>query len=259
MNTYRKVFLLLVSLADWILAICIVLFYKQNPLLTVIFFTSLYSTVTKVLNSVLGDTDENRPHRLCKFLYLNIENCPPVYKYIEISSEAAISIAIIYAFIKNGILIDHSTENVILAILVIYTVGVLTFLIIKQRPIGNKRDVICEQLESFQPMISDFKKSDAYKEVLSVVEQIGDDFTATEIESLKSDMRKQMLSICTFLKENAPSLSKDDIDYCLFALLGLKQVEMLKFFNVSYSTLRSRKNRIKEKMNEELYKIIFQE
>lgn len=258
----RKILIVLLGVTFWVLAIATVMFYTKNPFelnggdTNFGAWGMLLYTTAKVQNYILDSSGKGR----IRFVYfwLRIEKCPPFYKYMEISGDAAITLSLIYAFVRYGLIANPSHLNICIAIgLAIFFIAILLTLVGMKH--YGRNPFLPEQLESFQPMIGDFKKSDAYKEVLSVVEQIGDDFTATEIESLKSDMRKQMLSICTFLKENAPSLNKDDIDYCLFALLGLKQVEILKFFNVSYSTLRSRKNRIKEKMNEELYKIIFQE
>lgn len=257
----RKILIVLLCVTFWVLAIATVMFYTKNPFelnggdTNFGAWGMLLYTTAKV-QYIMDSSGKGR----IRFAYswLRIKNCPPIYKYMEISGDAAITLSLIYAFVRYGLIANPSHLNICIAIgLAIFFIAVLFTLSGMKR--YGRNPFLPEQLESFQPMISDFKKSDAYKEVLSVVEQIGDDFTATEVETLKSDMRKQMLSICTFLKENASSLNKDDIDYCLFALLGLKQVEIQKFFNVSYSTLRSKKNRIKEKMNEELYKMIFQE
>lgn len=72
-----------------------------------------------------------------------------------------------------------------------------------------------------------------------------------------SDIRKTFADVMKDLKEHYPSLTNDDLLYCILSLLRCPKIIILCVLNVSSDAIKTRKNRIKNKINEELFVRLF--
>lgn len=73
-----------------------------------------------------------------------------------------------------------------------------------------------------------------------------------------SDIRKSFADVMGDLKERCPSLTNDDLLYCVLSLLCCSKDTILHITNVSADAIKTRKNRIKGKIDAGLFSRIFE-
>jgi tetratricopeptide repeat protein len=61
----------------------------------------------------------------------------------------------------------------------------------------------------------------------------------------------------SYLKAQCPELTREDLLYCIFYLLGYSNSIIIICTGSNANALKSRKNRLKNKMTKELYSFIF--
>lgn len=76
---------------------------------------------------------------------------------------------------------------------------------------------------------------------------------------LINDVRSTHGKIVEYLRTQVPELNEDDINYCLFCCLGLKNNSISACMATSEDALRKRKSRIRKKISDELATYIFDE
>lgn len=72
-----------------------------------------------------------------------------------------------------------------------------------------------------------------------------------------SDIRKSFADVMGDLKERCPSLTNDDLLYCILSLLLCSKDTILHITNVSADAIKVRKSRIKGKIDPDLFTRIF--
>ena len=72
-----------------------------------------------------------------------------------------------------------------------------------------------------------------------------------------SDIRKTFADVMKDLKEHYPGLTNDDLLYCILSLLRCSKFIVLCILDVSSDSIKTRKSRIKNKIDEELFNRMF--
>lgn len=72
-----------------------------------------------------------------------------------------------------------------------------------------------------------------------------------------SDVKKTFAYVMEDLKQHCPTLTNDDLFYCILSLLQYSKDVIIDIMDVSADAIKTRKNRIKNKMDVELFKRIF--
>lgn len=125
----------------------------------------------------------------------------------------------------------------------------------------NKQDLLRElQKEKFHYSIQLFQKTPYYKilEELKLKRKIEEKtFTLEEREYLWDCIYQTFSDTMVDLKAKCPELTREDLLYCVFYLLGYPNPIIIVCTGSNANALKSRKNRIKNKMNEELRATIF--
>ena len=71
------------------------------------------------------------------------------------------------------------------------------------------------------------------------------------------DIRQTFTDVMKDLKERYPGLTNDDLLYCVLSLLRCPKIIILCVLDVSSDAVKTRKNRIKHKINDELFNYLF--
>lgn len=125
----------------------------------------------------------------------------------------------------------------------------------------NKQDILRKlQEEKFHYSIRLFQKTPYYKilEELKLKRKIEEKtFTLEEREHLWDCIYQTFSDTMADLKVKCPDLTREDLLYCVFYLLGYPNPIIIACTGSNANALKSRKNRIRNKMNEELRSIIF--
>ena len=82
--------------------------------------------------------------------------------------------------------------------------------------------------------------------------------TAEQGAAIVKDIRTAFSDIAHDIKSSSTKVNNDEVLYCLFSTLRLPTSVMANCLHVTGSTLRGRKTRLKAKMPEELFNLIFQ-
>lgn len=75
---------------------------------------------------------------------------------------------------------------------------------------------------------------------------------------INNTIREIFIDVMANLKECCPALTNDDLFYCVLLMLNCSKNVIMELMNVSSDALKTRKNRIKNKMEIELFKSIFE-
>ena len=68
---------------------------------------------------------------------------------------------------------------------------------------------------------------------------------------------KTFVDVMANLKECCPTLTNDDLFYCILSLLHCSKVVIMELMNATSDALKTRKNRIKNKMDQQLFESVF--
>lgn len=77
------------------------------------------------------------------------------------------------------------------------------------------------------------------------------------IPGMNKAIHNAFIDVMTNLKECCPSLTNDDLFYCILSLIHCSRNTVVELMNVSLDALKTRKSRIKNKMKPELFEYIF--
>lgn len=125
----------------------------------------------------------------------------------------------------------------------------------------NKQDTLKHlQKEKFHYSTQLFQKTPYYKilEELKRKRRIEERvFTAKERELLCDCIYQIFSDTMSDLKVQCPELTREDVLYCIFYLLEYSNPIIIACTGTNTNALKSRKNRLKNKMNVELYSFIF--
>lgn len=123
--------------------------------------------------------------------------------------------------------------------------------------IDKKRSELAEQ--QIQLCISVLKTTDCYDQ-LEILEKA----THKQLLAMRS-LRKEIRStisnafvdVMVNLKERCPTLTGDDVFYCVLSLLCCSKIVMMELMDATSDALKTRKNRIKNKMDSQIFDRVF--
>ena len=125
----------------------------------------------------------------------------------------------------------------------------------------NKQNILKQlQKEKFYYSIQLFQKTSYYKTIqeLKQKRRIEEKVFTSGERGLLWDCIYQIFSdTMSYLKAQCPELTREDLLYCIFYLLGYSNSIIIICTGSNANTLKSRKNRLKNKMTKELYSFIF--
>ncbi len=125
----------------------------------------------------------------------------------------------------------------------------------------NKQNILKQlQKEKFYYSIQLFQKTSYYKTIqeLKQKRRIEEKVFTSGERGLLWDCIYQIFSdTMSYLKAQCPELAREDLLYCIFYLLGYSNSIIIICAGSNANALKSRKNRLKNKMTKELYSFIF--
>lgn len=125
----------------------------------------------------------------------------------------------------------------------------------------NKQNILKQlQKEKFYYSIQLFQKTSYYKTIQELKQKRRIEekvFTSGERELLWDCIYQIFSDTMSYLKAQCPELTREDLLYCIFYLLGYSNSIIIICTGSNANALKSRKNRLKNKMTKELYSFIF--
>ena len=123
--------------------------------------------------------------------------------------------------------------------------------------LDKKRSELTEQ--QIQLCISVLKTTDCYDQLEALEKATPKQLLA--MCSLRKDIRSTISSafvdVMMNLKERYPALTGDDIFYCVLSLLCCSKTVMMELMDATSDALKTRKNRIKNKMDTQIFDRVF--
>lgn len=121
----------------------------------------------------------------------------------------------------------------------------------------KKRSELTEQ--QIQLCISVLKTTDCYDQLEALEKATPKQLLA--MRSLRRDIRSTIYSafvdVMMNLKERYPALTGDDLFYCVLSLLCCSKTVMMELMDATSDALKTRKNRIKNKMDTQIFDRVF--
>ena len=123
--------------------------------------------------------------------------------------------------------------------------------------LDKKRSELTEQ--QIQLCISVLKTTDCYDQLEALEKATPKQLLA--MRSLRKDIRSTISSafvdVMVNLKERCPALTGDDVFYCVLSLLCCSKTVMMELMDATSDALKTRKNRIKNKMDTQIFDRVF--
>ena len=123
--------------------------------------------------------------------------------------------------------------------------------------LDKKRSELTEQ--QIQLCISVLKTTDCYDQLEALEKATPKQLLA--MRSLRKDIRSTISSafvdVMMNLKERYPALTGDDLFYCVLSLLCCSKTVMMELMDATSDALKTRKNRIKNKMDTQIFDRVF--
>ena len=123
--------------------------------------------------------------------------------------------------------------------------------------LDKKRSELTEQ--QIQLCISVLKTTDCYDQLEALEKATPKQLLA--MRSLRKDIRSTIsnafVDVMVNLKERYPTLTGDDVFYCVLSLLYCSKTVMMELMDATSDALKTRKNRIKNKVDAQLFERVF--
>lgn len=123
--------------------------------------------------------------------------------------------------------------------------------------IDKKRSELTEQ--QIQLCVSVLKTTDCYDQLETLEKATPKQLLA--MRSLRKDIRSTIsnafVDVMVNLKERYPTLTGDDVFYCVLSLLYCSKTVMMELMDATSDALKTRKNRIKNKVDAQLLERVF--
>ena len=123
--------------------------------------------------------------------------------------------------------------------------------------IDKKRSELTEQ--QIQLCVSVLKTTDCYDQLETLEKATPKQLLA--MRSLRKDIRSTIsnafVDVMVNLKERYPTLTGDDVFYCVLSLLYCSKSVMMELMDATSDALKTRKNRIKNKVDAQLFERVF--
>lgn len=115
-----------------------------------------------------------------------------------------------------------------------------------------------ETIADFEKDLIAFKQSDLYNEmIININEHKELEYKQKYGISRKFQISPELKRIRNFIYASSNKLNGFELDFCIFLMIGFKQKDFHRIFNLSQSGSRNLKNRIKDKVPESIYRYIF--
>jgi len=158
-------------------------------------------------------------------------------------------------------LLNHSQSQIspknklhtlyVILIIIIFVVIITVLLFRHYKNTQNQPQSL--SISDFAKDIEDFKKSDLFHFMAETINMHYEPKTKQKNAFIK-EFRNSLVRLRTFIATSTKA-NDDDIDFCIYTMLGFNQKEFSLLFNVEqYRTL---KHRLKSKMPESMYNMIF--
>lgn len=113
--------------------------------------------------------------------------------------------------------------------------------------------------EQLQLCISMFQETDCFKKLEELENSTPKQLLL--MRNLRMEIRtaicKMFVDVMVNLKECCPALTSDDLFYCILSLLHCSKTVIMELMDATSDALKTRKSRIKNKMNAELFEYVF--
>ncbi len=117
-----------------------------------------------------------------------------------------------------------------------------------------------ETIADYEKDLIAFKQSDLFNQMITNInkrKELDTKEKNTFIDNYETS--PELERIRSFIYTSSSRLNGNELNYCLFILLGFKQKDFHRLFNLSQSGCRNLKNRIKDKTQESTFNYIFEE
>ncbi len=123
--------------------------------------------------------------------------------------------------------------------------------------IDKKRSKLTEQ--QIQLCISVLKTTDCYDKLEALEKATPKQLLAMRSlrKEIRSDISNAFVDVMMNLQERYPTLTGDDVFYCVLSLLCCSKSVMMELMGATFDALKTRKNRIKNKMDAQIFERVF--
>lgn len=123
--------------------------------------------------------------------------------------------------------------------------------------IDKKRSELTEQ--QIQLCISVLKTTDCYDQLEALERAIPKQLLVMRSlrKEIRSDISNAFVDVMVNLKERYPALTGDDVFFCVLSLLCCSKTVMMELMDATSDALKTRKNRIKNKMDVQIFERVF--
>ena len=123
--------------------------------------------------------------------------------------------------------------------------------------IDKKRSELTEQ--QIQLCISVLKTTDCYDQLEALERATPKQLLVMRSlrKEIRSDISNAFVDVMMNLKERYPALTGDDLFYCVLSLLCCSKTVMMELMDATSDALKTRKNRIKNKMDTQIFDRVF--
>lgn len=123
--------------------------------------------------------------------------------------------------------------------------------------IDKKRSELTEQ--QIQLCISVLKTTDCYDQLEALERATPKQLLVMRSlrKEIRSDISNAFVDVMMNLKERYPALTGDDVFFCVLSLLCCSKTVVMEFMDATSDALKTRKNRIKNKMDAQIFERVF--
>lgn len=124
---------------------------------------------------------------------------------------------------------------------------------------SNKEDLNKKRSELTERHISVLKTTDCYDQLEALERATHKQLLMMRSlrKGIRSEISNAFVDVMMNLKERYPALTGDDIFYCVLSLLCCSKTVMMELMDATSDALKTRKNRIKNKMDAQIFDRVF--
>lgn len=140
-------------------------------------------------------------------------------------------------------------------VLLLLTLSIIFFIgiVLHSRPKGQIHQI--ENISDFENDLIDFKQSQIYQEMIFAINE-KKEIESKQKNALIDKFRESLPELRAFIAASS-NVNGNELDYCIYTMLGFKQKDYHKIFHLSQSGCRNLKSRINGKMPEDIFRYIF--
>ena len=160
------------------------------------------------------------------------------------------------SLLSNAQLFTPQEKSIATAlVLLLLTLSIIFFIgiVLHSRPKGQIHQI--ENISDFENDLIDFKQSQIYQEMIFAINE-KKEIESKQKNALIDKFRESLPELRAFIAASS-NVNGNELDYCIYTMLGFKQKDYHKIFNLSQSGCRNLKSRINGKMPEDIFRYIF--